>query len=284
VSGARYAGGAPSTGGAPSARGTRNVRWRSVALPIEHGAWGFLLEPALLGLLVAASWAGLALVVAALAALLLQTPLSLALTDVRRGKRHPRTALAWRFAAAYGALLIAALAAALAAAGSVTILLPAAFAAPLAALQLWLDAQGRARELLPEAAGALAMGSLAACVALAGGWSLLPALGLWGLLALRAVPAIVYVRARLRLERGQPLDRRPSAVAHLAAVAAVALAAVAGAVSWVAALPYAVLTARAARGLAPDRAPVTAKVVGFREIAFGVMTAVLVAAGVGAWG
>ena len=284
MTGARPAGGAHSTGGAPSARGTRNVRWRSVALPIEHGAWGFLLEPALLGLLVAASWAGVALVVAALAALLLQTPLSLALTDVRRGKRFPRTALAWRFAAAYGALLIAALAAALTAAGSVTILLPAAFAAPLAVLQLWLDAQGRARELLPEAAGALAMGSLAACVALAGGWWLLPALGLWGLLALRAVPAIVYVRARLRLERGQPLDRRPSAVAHLAAVAAVALAAVAGTVSWVAALPYAVLTARAARGLAPDRAPVTAKVVGFREIAFGVMTAVLVAAGVGAWG
>jgi hypothetical protein len=284
VSGARPTGGTRSTGGAPSARGTRNVRWRSVALPIEHGAWGFLLEPALLGLLVAASWAGVALVVAALAALLLQTPLSLALTDARRRKRFPRTALAWRFAAAYGALLIAALAAALAAAGSVTILLPAAFAAPLAVLQLWLDAQGRARELLPEAAGALAMGSLAACVALAGGWSLLPALGLWGLLALRAVPAIVYVRARLRLERGQPLDRRPSAVAHLAAVAAVALAAVAGTVSWVAALPYAVLTARAARGLAPDRAPATAKVVGFREIAFGVMTAVLVAVGVGAWG
>ena len=263
---------------------TRAVRWRSVALPIEHGAWGFLLEPALLGLLVAASWAGVALVIAALGALLLQTPLSLALTDVRRGKRFPRTALAWRFAAAYGALLIAALAAALAAAGSVTILLPAAFAAPLAALQLWLDAQGRARELLPEAAGAVAMGSLAACVALAGGWPLLPALGLWALLAARAVPAIVYVRARLRLERDQPFDRRPSAIAHLAAVAAVALAAAAGAVSWVAALPYAVLTARAARGLAPDRAPVTAKVVGFREIGFGVMTAVLVAVGVGAWG
>jgi len=263
---------------------TRAVRWRSVALPIEHGAWGFLLEPALLGLLVAASWAGVALVIAALGALLLQTPLSLALTDVRRGRRFPRTALAWRFAAAYGALLIAALAAALAAAGSVAILLPAALAAPLAALQLWLDAQGRARELLPEAAGAVAMGSLAACVALAGGWPLLPALGLWALLAARAVPAIVYVRARLRLERDQPFDRRPSAIAHLAAVAAVALAAAAGAVSWVAALPYAVLTARAARGLAPDRAPVTAKVVGFREIGFGVMTAVLVAVGVGAWG
>lgn len=264
-------------------RGGRTVRLRSVALPIEHGAWGFLLEPALLGLLVAASWAGAALVLAALAALLLQTPLSLALTDVRRGRRYPRTALAWRFAVAYGALLVVAGTAALLLAGSAAILLPVAIAAPLAVLQLWLDARGRARELLPEAAGAVAMGSLAAGVAMAGGWSLLPALGLWGLLALRAVPAIVYVRARLRLERGQAFDRRPSLVLHLAAVGAAAVAAALGAVSWVATLPYAVLAARAARGLAPDRAPVTAKVVGFREIGFGVMTAVLLAVAVGAW-
>jgi hypothetical protein len=276
--------GARPSRGEPNGRGARSVRWRSVALPIEHGAWGFLLEPALLGLLVAASWAGVTLVLAALAALLLQTPLSLALTDARRGKRYPRTALAWRFAAAYGLLLVAAGSAALALAGTAWMLLPVAIAAPLAGLQLWLDARGRARELLPEAAGAVAMGSLAASVALAGGWSLLPALGLWALLAARAVPAIVYVRARLRLERGEALDRRPSALLHLAAVAAVSLAAVFGAVSWVAAVPYAVLTARAARGLAPDRAPVTAKVVGFREIGFGVMTAVLVAAGTGAWG
>ena len=270
--------------GGRSVRDGRNVRLRSVALPIEHGAWGFLLEPALLGLLVAASWAGAALVLAALAALLLQTPLSLALTDVRRGRRYPRTALAWRFAVAYGALLVVAGTAALLLAGSAAILLPVAIAAPLAVLQLWLDARGRARELLPEAAGAVAMGSLAAGVAMAGGWSLLPALGLWGLLALRAVPAIVYVRARLRLERGQAFDPRPSWVLHLAAVGAAAFAAALGAASWVAVLPYAVLAARAARGLAPDRAPVTAKVVGFREIGFGVMTAALLAVAAGAWG
>ena len=211
-------------------RGARRVRWRSVALPIEHGAWGFLLEPALLGLLVAASWAGVALVLAALAALLLQTPLSLALTDVRRGRSAPRTALAWRFALAYGALLLLALAAALTLVGHASVLLPALLAAPLAALQLGFDARGRAREFVPEAAGAVAMGSLAACVALAGGWSLLPALGLWALLAARAVPAIIYVRARLRLERGEPIDRRPTATAHLAALAGAAAAAAAGAV------------------------------------------------------
>lgn len=168
----------PAAPRAASVHASAPVRWRSVALPIEHGAWGFLLEPALLGLLAAASGAGVAWVVAALAALLLQTPLSIVLADARRGRRYPRTGLAWRFLGAYGAALAAALVAALALAGSWLVLVPALGAAPLVALQLWFDARNRGRELLPEVAGAVAIGSLAACVALAGGLPLLPAFGL----------------------------------------------------------------------------------------------------------
>jgi hypothetical protein len=256
------------------------VRWRSVALPIEHGAWGFLLEPALLGLLVAASGAGVALVAAALAALLLQTPLSLVLTDARRGRHYPRTALAWRFVAAYGAVLLLSLALAVALAGTAAPLLPALFAAPLVVVQLWFDAHRRARELLPEAAGALAIGSLAACVAMAGGWPLLPALGLWALLAARTVPAIVYVRARLRLERGQDVGLAPVGVSHGLALAGVAAAAAAGAVAWLVALPYAVLALRAGLGVSSRRVSVPARVIGFREIGYGVMVAVVVAVAV----
>lgn len=280
MSGAEPAGGGPSVRGAGSVRGARAVRWRSVALPIEHGAWGFLLEPALLGLLVAASPAGVALVTAALAALLLQTPLSLVLADLRRGRRFPRTALAWRFVAIYGSVLLLATALALALAGTVTILLPTVFAAPLVAVQLWYDARNRARELLPEAAGAVAIGALVACVALAGGWSLLPALGLWALLAARTVPAIVYVRARLRLERGQDVALAPTWTSHGLAWVGVTAAAAAGAVDWLVTLPYAVLGLRAALGVSSRRVSVPAKVVGFREIGYGIMVAVVVAVAV----
>jgi hypothetical protein len=257
------------------------VRWRSVALPIEHGAWGFLLEPALLGLLVAASGAGVALVAAALAALLLQTPLSLVLADGRRGRRYPRTALAWRFVAGYGAALLIALALALALSGTAAVLLPALFAVPLVAVQLWFDARNRAREGLPEVAGAVAIGSLAACVALAGGWPLPSALALWALLAARAVPAILYVRARVRLERGQAVPLGPTWLSHGLAVAGVALAAALGAVAWPLTLAYAVLAVRAAVGVSSRRARVPAKVIGFREIGFGVMVAVAIAWTVG---
>lgn len=255
----------------------RHVRMRTVAMPVEHGAWGFLLEPALLGLLVAWSGAGAALVVAALAALLLQTPLSLALGDVRRGRTYPRTRLAVRFAVLYALVLALALGAALASAGTAVILVPALLAVPFALAQLWFDAHGRARELLPETLGALAMNALAACIAVAAGWDLVPALGLWALLAARTVPTIVYVRARLRLERGRAVATRWVWITHLVAMAAVAIAVVRGDLVWIALVPFAFLSARAALGVSAARMRVPAKVIGFRELGFGVATTVLLA-------
>lgn len=253
------------------------MRLRTIALPVEHGAWGFWLEPALLGLLVAWSGAGAALVVAALAALLLQTPLSLALGDVRRGRTYPRTRLAARVAALYALVLAAALAIAFASAGTALLLVPALVAVPLALAQLWFDAHGRARELVPETLGALAMNALAPCIALAAGWGLVPALGLWALLAARTVPTIVYVRARLRLERGHVVATHWVWGTHLVAVAGVAMAVMLGDLAWFALAPFVWLTLRAAVGVSRVRVSVPAKVVGFRELAFGVVAAVVVA-------
>lgn len=257
---------------------TRSVRIKTVALPIEHGAWGFWFEPALLGLLLAPSAAGVALALAALAALLLQTPLSIALTDLRRGRRYPRTALAWRFAAGYGAALAACAATAWWLAPDAWFLLPVALAAPLALVQLWFDAHQRAREHLPETCGALAMGSLVAAIALVAGMGLGPALLLWLLLALRAAPAIAYVRARLRLERAQPAEVAPVVWAHLAAATVALAVGTFTAFGPLLAVPYGLLALRAALGVSRWRRPVSAKVIGFRELGYGVLTVVLVAA------
>ena len=55
-------------------------------MPDEHGGWGLTAEPALLGLLVAPSWAGAALGIAAFLAFLVRTPLKLVLVDRWRGR------------------------------------------------------------------------------------------------------------------------------------------------------------------------------------------------------
>ena len=64
---------------------------RSVALAAEHGGWGLTAEPVLLGLLIAPSWAGLALGAAAMTAFVARTPIKIGLGDLRRGRRLDRT-------------------------------------------------------------------------------------------------------------------------------------------------------------------------------------------------
>ena len=194
---------------------------RSVALPIEHGGWAFLLEPIVLGLLVAWSWAGFVLSVGALSAFLLHQPLKTAVRDRMAGRRAPRTIWAERFAVVYALVAVACL-------GWITWTAPSrlvvAFVifAPLAAVQLAYDVRGRSRALVPEIAGAAALAGIAVAIAMLDGWTVGPAMGLWGLLVARSAPSIVYVRERLLLERGKGVRMAPTIAVHTLAVVAAA--------------------------------------------------------------
>lgn len=266
-------------GGASKTNAGGGVRLRTIALPTEHGGWGITLEPVLLGLLVAPSVAGAGLAFATVCAFLARHPFKIVAGDRGRGRRFARTPYAERFALAYACGATAGLAVALYTASGYAFLLPLAAAAPLAAAQLWYDAAGRSRGLLPELAGSVAIASVAAALALAGGagWPL--ALGLWALLAARFVPAILYVRARLAELHGKRAPRWPSLLAHASAHALVIALAAYGLLPWLAVAATAVLFARAAYGFA-RRWPSTAKRVGFAEIAFGALTVAATAAGV----
>jgi len=256
------------------------VRWRTLALPNEHGAWAFLLEPALLGLGVAPSAAGVALVGAGLGALLTQHPLGLALADLRRARRFPRTRPALGLAAGYGAVALAFVGAALLLGARAVALVPLSSMLPVALVQLAFDARNRGRDARAELAGALALGALAAAVVLAAGgpWSV--ALALWLVAAARNAPSVLYVRARLRLQRGAAAPRRLVLVAHAAAWLAVAGACIAGALPWLALVPFAVLLARAASGMRPSAPVLAARTVGMLEMAFGLSTVAAVLLGV----
>src|SRR3954465_13030737 len=64
---------------------------RPLAIPNEHGGWGFLFEPIVLAGLAAPSLGGALVAIAAVAAFLARHPLKLAAGDVVRGRRYPRT-------------------------------------------------------------------------------------------------------------------------------------------------------------------------------------------------
>jgi hypothetical protein len=242
---------------------SRTVSLRPLALPAEHGGWGFLFEPMLLGLLVAPSWSGAFVGVAALFGFLARHPLKLALQDEMRGRSYPRTPYCRALAAAY--LAGAALSLTASVMSDARVLIPLGLVAPLALTQVVYDAHRRERELLPELSGAAAMASIAAAVAIGGGMRIVPALGLAGIIVARTLPSILYVRAML----GR-MPAWPSIALHVIAIACVALYAE----------PYAiaamvVLLLRAMWGLSHE-AP-RAQTIGWREIVFGTMVVVLAA-------
>jgi hypothetical protein len=244
------------------------VRLRTVALPVEHGGWGFLAEPVLLGLAIAPSWAGLSIGLATLAAFLIRHPAKLYWRNRHRLDVSPRFRIARRFALLYAGLALGGFAIALALAGWRP-LVPYLVLSPLLAVYGAFDVQNQARRLLPELAAPMGLAASAPAIALAGGCEWTAAWVLWLVLQARAVPSILYVRARLRLERGDQIDRRPSSVAHVTAMAL-------GAALWIADLApllttaaLVVLLARAIRGLSMSRRPAKAKEVGFAELGFG---------------
>jgi hypothetical protein len=256
--------------------------WRRVVIPHEHGGWAFLAEPLVLGNLVAFSGSGLLIAVAATAAFLARQPLVLWVSDRRRGRRYPRTVVAER------AFTVLMMAAAAALAGAVVLargplLFAVTRAAPLAAAALAFDLSRRSRALAAELMGSLALAGSAAAIALAGGWEVAPALGLWGVLAARGVSSIAYVRARLRLERGEPAPIALALTAQALAVAGIAALAQAGPAPRLAVAALVLLALRAAVGLSPWRVRMTTMQLGISEIVFGALTIAATAVGL-LWG
>jgi hypothetical protein len=252
--------------------------WKPVALPAEHGGWGFLAEPFVLGLVLAPSAAGACLALAALAAFLARHPLRLWLTDRRRGVRYPRTALAVRFSAGYSALALLLLLAASAVA-------PAPFwpalaaAAPIGLVALAHDALGRNRDALGEVAGAVALCASAPAIALAGGAPAALAWAAWALLALRAITSVLYVRARIRLDRSLSAGPRAVLAGHAVALGVAAALARSSWAPWLAPGAFLVLLARAAWGLSPYRRRLRPRTLGFQELGYGLLTLALLAVG-----
>ena len=244
---------------------------RPLALPAEHGGWGFLFEPLVLALAVRPSWGGALVAAAFVFGFLTRQPLKLALQDALRERTYPRTRWCWLFAAAYSACALLALALGIAVSGW-TLIVPIGLVVPLGLTQILYDANQRSRALLPELAGSVAMASSAAAIALAGGMRMLPALALSGVIVARSIPSIVYVRTLLRRAHGQEAAAWPALTLHALAIALAALFA-----SKLALAALVLLFARAAWGLARPVPP--AKTIGWREIAFGAITVAAVIAG-----
>jgi hypothetical protein len=251
---------------------------RAVALPSEHGGWSLTLEPVLLGLLVAWSWPGLAIGAAAFLAFLARTPLKLVLVDRRRHRWLPRSGVALRIAVVELAVLVALLVGAALGSDDDRWLIPLIAAIPLVSVELWFDMRSRGRRLVPELAGTVGIGSVAAAIALVDGSSVTLALGLWCVVAARAAAAIPYARTQVMRVH----DRQPP-LWHSDLAQAVAVVAV-GVGTWLDAVPLAATIAVATIAVfnvsAVRMRPRPAKVIGIQQMCFGLAVVGVTAAAV----
>jgi hypothetical protein len=260
-----------------TATGDRAVL-RAVAMPTEHGGWSLTLEPVVLGLLVAWSWPGLALAAAAFLAFLARTPLKLVLVDRWRGRWLPRSGVAARVTLVELSLMCALIIGAALGTLDARWSIPLLVAVPLVSIELWFDMRSRSRRLVPELAGTVGIGSVAAAIALADGQPTALALGLWCVVAARAIAAIPYARTQVLRGRGKPQQRWHSDLAQVLAVGALMIGTALGAVPLAATSVVAVIAA--VNITAVRLAPRPAKVIGIQQMCFGVTVVVVTAVAV----
>jgi len=195
---------------------------------------------------------------------------------LNRHRDSPRTAWARRFAALYLAVGAAAFSAAVIF-SKPSFILPLVMAAPLAVVQLIYDWSGRKRVLFAEVAGAVAISSLAAALALAGGWPRAASFALWAIMSARSVPSILYVRGYLARAHRRATSPLPIWMAHAGALILIAALTRAGLAPRLVFAALIILTLRAVIGFWKLR--LTPRQLGFSEIGFGALTVLSVVVG-----
>ena len=256
----------------------RTVRTRGFALRNEHGALGFLFEPLVAANAIAPSLGGFWISVFFIGAFLTRQPLRIYLADRAANRNLPQTAVALKFMSIYGSI------AAIGAIGAfwfakIDSFIPLLVVAPFGIYQVYCDVSRKSRQLLPELTGSIAISSSAAMIALAGGWRFTAALALWAIFISRLVPSILYVRNRLKLEKGKEFSLTPVFISSFVALCAVGLMAGNGLASIITLGVFVVLLLRAVIGLSPYRRRIKAMKIGIWEVIYGVLTVLSVIIG-----
>jgi len=257
--------------------GATRARLNGVALPASYGSWSLVSEPILLGLLVAPSWAALFFALAGFLTFLLNQPLKIILTDRQRGRRYARTRLALRVVIVYLMLAAVCFAVVIWLVG-LRPFLPLVLAAPLLIIFTIYD-QRPGRHWQAELSAPAGFSAITASIALATGWSFPAAFVLWGVMIARSVPAVLYIRARLRLAKNKPVTIGPAIGLHLLALIAVCSLVWLRLVPATAVIAFLILFIRAVVGLSSYRREIAPMRLGWIETAFGLLTVLIIAVG-----
>lgn len=256
----------------------RNVKLKQIALPTEHGSWGFLFEPLLAGILIAPSITSIWFAILLIGAFLTRQPLKIYLNDFQVKRNLPQTEAAFKFILIFGGIFTVGLLGSLYFAKAESFY-PFLLILPLGIYQIYCDASKKSRQLLPELTGAIAISSSVAAVTLAGGFSWTTSLALWVVFICRLIPSILYVRNRLKLEKGKSFSAISVAITNFVAFMVVGLLATNGLIPKLPVAMFFILMIRSLLGLSSFRSKIKAMRIGVWEVIYGTLTAFSVVLG-----
>jgi hypothetical protein len=267
----------------PAADKSRRLFRKQLILPTEHGSWSWLLVPYFVGVLVAGAWnlAAFLVLLGGLAGFLIRQPASITVR-VRAGrgrKLDGPLALAWTLFLGSVALLCLIGLLVLGRSDLFWLLIPMSV---IFVFYLFASRQRRAstRSLWMEVAGAAGLAAMAPTAYVAASGALDgTAWALWALMAGQNVLGVLYVRLRIGDTHQRSRDVRPLLWGHGLVLAGVTTAAFTGFVPWLAVVPFAGLTARAAWTAVEARPVPDIKRFGFTEIGVEIVGGLFIAAG-----
>ncbi|HTH51599.1 MAG TPA: YwiC-like family protein [Pyrinomonadaceae bacterium] len=247
-----------------------SFKLKSIALPTEHGSWGILFEPLVLGIAVAPSLASPFIALLYIGAFLSRQPLKWYVADLKAKRTRPQSIAAKKLALAFLAIAAIGLVGTIATAG-VYALLPLMITVPLGAITLWYDVSGKSRNVAPEMAGVVTLASSAAVCGLAAGWGPAASIALTVIITLRLIPSMLYIRERLKLEKGKPSSFATPIALHIAALMIVAALAYYHLSPWLPVTIFTFLLVRSITGSSDFRLKLKAKQLGILEVVFGTL-------------
>ncbi len=261
----------------PRAQSARTIALRRVALPTEHGGWGFLGEPLLAGLAIAYSPTALWITLMTIGAFLLRQPLRVYFMNLRSRRSPDLASTAMGFAACYFVIFATGITGMIATGGPLP-LIPFFAVLPMIGVQAYFEIFRRSRDLVPEIFGAISISSSVAAIALCKvPWPF--ALALWLVMIGRLVPSILYIRSRLLLEKGKRYSVLQPVTAHLVAFTLVLILVGLKIVPMMTLLAMMLLLYRAITGLSSGRKKLTATQIGVREVVYGIVTVLILVIG-----
>lgn len=253
---------------ANSGRASSRRPLKGVAFPTEHGSWGVLFEPVIAAAAVYPSVPAIFITLSLVGALLLRQPLKVLLLSGGTTQTSPKKAIATRFAIFY-LILLAIGVAGMFRLSATTDLEPLLVLIPLGIFQLFNDSRGSSRGLIPELAGAAGIPAVAASIVLAGGGGPGNAAAFWILFASRSVSSFVYVRQRLRLEKGKAFVTTAPLALHIASIVICGALAMFSLIPVLPVLVLVFLLVRCGFGLSERRRRMKAMEIGTREVFYG---------------